>query len=127
MDHSELEALKEAQVPGYGGGSQQNTQASKAQAQQNEEERQSLLARILDQDARERLGRIAMVKSDLARGVEDMLIHMAKMNQIRKKVTEDELKDMLEEISNKNRQETKIIVSRKEFDDSDDEEEEYDF
>ncbi|KAJ1668848.1 hypothetical protein IW140_000086 [Coemansia sp. RSA 1813] len=124
MDPSELEALKAKQISGYGGN--QDTQASNAQAQQNEEERQSLLARILDQDARERLGRIAMVKSDLARSVEDMLIRMAKMNQIRKKVTEDELKDMLEEISNKNRQETKIIVNRKEFDDSD-EEEEYDF
>ncbi|KAJ2397850.1 hypothetical protein GGI23_003394 [Coemansia sp. RSA 2559] len=126
MDPSELEALKANQMPGYGGANQ-DTQAAKAQAHQNEEERQSLLARILDQDARERLGRIAMVKSDLARSVEDMLIRMAKMNQIRKKVTEDELKDMLEEISNKNRQETKIIVSRKEFDDSDDDEEEYDF
>ncbi|KAJ2664674.1 hypothetical protein IWW48_000619 [Coemansia sp. RSA 1200] len=123
MDPSELDALKSGQMSS----DTQDKQQANAQTQRNEEERQTLLAQILEPDARERLGRIALVKGELARGVEDMLIRMARMNQIRKKVTEDELKDMLEDISTKNRQETKIIVSRKEFDDSDDDEEEYDF
>ncbi|KAI9503245.1 PDCD5-related protein, partial [Coemansia spiralis] len=113
---SELEALKAKQRGSSG------DQDGDSANSNREEERQTLLAQILDRDARERLGRIALVKKELARHVEDMLIQMARMNKIRNKVTEDELKDLLEQISTKNSQETKIIVSRKEFDDSDEEE-----
>lgn len=82
-----------------------------------------MLAQILHPNARERLGRIALVKEERARAIEDMLIRMARSGQIKNKVTEDELKGMLEEINTQNHKETQITYSRKDTLDSDDDEE----
>jgi programmed cell death protein 5 len=54
------------------------------------------------------VGRIQMVKADKARAVEDLLIRMAQTNQLRSKVTENQLIDLLGQI---NRQESSATSS----------------
>ncbi|KAI8970458.1 PDCD5-related protein [Mycotypha africana] len=104
---------------GRTGGSQEDAEKK----QQMEEMRHNMLYQILDTNARERLGRIQMVKADKARAVEDLLIRMAQTNQLRGKVTEQQLIDLLGQI---NQQETtstqtRIVYNRRHYDDSDDE------
>ncbi|KAJ2712543.1 hypothetical protein H4R19_002701, partial [Coemansia spiralis] len=93
---------------------------------EREEARQQNLERILTKDARQRLTGMALVKEDHVRAVEDLLLRMAASRQIVRPVTDDELKSLLKEISEKEQEQTKIVFSRKESIDSD-EESEYDF
>lgn len=58
-----------------------------------------MLAQILSPEARERLARIRIVKEDKARGVEEMLIRMAQTGQIRGKVSEAALIDILGQVN----------------------------
>ena len=59
------------------------------------------------------VGRIQMVKADKARAVEDLLIRMAQSNQLRAKVTEKQLIDLLGQISQQDSSsnQTRIVVS----------------
>jgi programmed cell death protein 5 len=77
-----------------------------------------MLAQILKR-ARELLARISIVKSDKARGVEYMIIRMAQSGQIRGKVTEQQLIDMLGPISEQHTAKPKITYNRRRMDDSD--------
>ncbi|KAJ2039212.1 hypothetical protein H4S04_008171 [Coemansia sp. S16] len=127
MDGSDLEAIK-AQLGGVGGGSGASGKGKgdNGEMSKQEEQRQTMLTQILTPDALLRLRQMAIVKQEKVRGVEDMLIRMARMNQIREKVTEDKLKEMLVQISVEHDKETTIVYSRKGYDDSDDDVE-YDF
>ncbi|RUP44622.1 PDCD5-related protein [Jimgerdemannia flammicorona] len=110
-------------IPG-GGGSSKEDEEKKGQM---EEMRRTMLIQILDNTARERLSRIQMVKADKARAVEDLLIRMAQGGQLRQKINEAQLIDLLGQINEqeKGAKETKIVYNRRRFDD-DEEEEEYD-
>lgn len=59
------------------------------------------------------VGRIQMVKADKARAVEDLLIRMAQSNQLRSKVTEKQLIDLLGQINQQDSSstQTRIVVS----------------
>ncbi|PVZ98605.1 hypothetical protein BB558_005384 [Smittium angustum] len=89
----------------------------------NNESDQAAIQKNEAREEMERLGRIALVKAEKAKQVGDMLIQMASRGQIARKVTEDELKDLLEKITGSNNQ-TKIVYNRKNIDSSD--EDEYD-
>jgi programmed cell death protein 5 len=56
-----------------------------------------------------------MVKADKARAVEDMLLRMAQSNQLRSKVTEKQLIDLLGQINQQESSatQTRIVVSLK--------------
>ncbi|KAJ2754243.1 hypothetical protein GGH94_002089 [Coemansia aciculifera] len=127
MDGSDLEAIK-AQLGGVGGGSGANDKGKNdnGEMSKQEEQRQTMLTQILTPDAMLRLRQMSIVKQDKVRGVEDMLIRMARMNQIRERVTEERLKEMLMQINAEHDKETQIVYSRKGYDDSDDDVE-YDF
>lgn len=58
------------------------------------------------------VGRIQMVKADKARAVEDLLIRMAQSNQLRSKVTEKQLIDLLGQMNQQdsNTNQTRIVV-----------------
>ncbi|KNE68427.1 hypothetical protein AMAG_13081 [Allomyces macrogynus ATCC 38327] len=84
-----------------------------------EEMRKTMLMSVLDNDARERLARIAIVKPQNARAVEDMVLRMAQTGQLRGKVDEDQLIDLLGNIS-ESKQSTKIVYNRRKALDSDD-------
>ncbi|KAI8336370.1 PDCD5-related protein [Chlamydoabsidia padenii] len=90
---------------------------------QMEEMRRTMLFQILDNSARERLSRIQMVKPDKARAVEDLLIRMAQSNQLRNKVSEPQLIDLLGQINQQESGSTqnRVVFSRRRFDDDSDE------
>ncbi|AQK91910.1 double-stranded DNA-binding family protein [Zea mays] len=95
MADPELEAIRKRRMEelmakhGGGGANQQNASQQKAQEdakQEAEERRQMMLAQILSSEARERISRIALVKPDKARGVEDVLLRAAQTGGISEKV-----------------------------------------
>jgi len=78
------------------------------------EARQSILSQILSPDAADRLGRIRLVKESRATDVENRLIMLARSGQLRQKVTEEQLKDILSAVSEQVKEgEKKITVSRR--------------
>ncbi|TVY57563.1 Uncharacterized protein LCER1_G000846 [Lachnellula cervina] len=85
------------------------------------EARQSILSQILEPEAADRLGRIRMVKESRAADVENRLITLARSGQLRAKVTEEQLKELLNAVAEK-KEEEKIVVSRRKagWDDDDD-------
>ncbi|EFA77623.1 hypothetical protein PPL_12230 [Heterostelium album PN500] len=93
-------------------------QRAEQQRRENEEKRKHILAQILTPAARERLSRIAMVKADKARQVEDMIINAAQTGRLQEKVDEPKLISLLEQISEKATK-TNIIMKRRTIDDDD--------
>jgi len=72
--------------------------AAKAQkAAQEEQIRREILATVLDQDARERLNRIALVNPQLSNRVELIIVRMAQSGQLRGRVTEAQLISLLDQ------------------------------
>lgn len=95
------------------------TQSTLRQQQQTEA-RQHILNQILHPEAQDRLGRIRLVKEERAADVENRLITLAQTGQLKQKVTEAQLKDLLNAMAD-NKEEEKIVVSRrKAWDDDDD-------
>jgi programmed cell death protein 5 len=80
------------------------------------EARSSILSQILLPDAADRLGRIRLVKESRATEVENRLIMLAKSGQLRSRVNEDQLKNLLTAEAESDRGEgigEKILVSRR--------------
>ncbi|CAI2192805.1 15912_t:CDS:2 [Funneliformis geosporum] len=130
MDDSELQAIRQARLRELhaqhtAGGSSKPTEEDGEQKRQKEETRQAMLTQILENQARERLARISMVKADKARAVEDLLIRMVQAGQLRGKVSEPQLIELLEQINQQQKPETKIVFNRRKFDDED--EDDYNF
>lgn len=88
--------------------------------QQQDEARRNILNQILHPEAADRLGRIRLVKEQRATDVENRLIMLAQTGQLRQKVTEAQLKDLLNAVA-ENKEQEKIVVSRRKgWDDDDD-------
>ncbi|CAM0135658.1 hypothetical protein VKS41_005310 [Umbelopsis sp. WA50703] len=135
MDDDELQAIRArrlAELQGQQGGSSgspsrnasgsANSKENEQQKSDMEEARRTMLVQILDNDARERLARINMVKADKARAVEDLLIRMAQSGQLRSKVSEKQLIDLLGQLNQQDAgaSQTKIVYNRRRFDDDSD-------
>lgn len=87
---------------------------------QQDDARQHMINQILHPEAADRLGRIRLVKPDRAADVENRLIALAQSGQIRQKITEAQLKDLLNAMA-ENKEEDKIVVNRrKAWDDEED-------
>ncbi|EMR67519.1 putative dsdna-binding protein pdcd5 protein [Eutypa lata UCREL1] len=85
------------------------------------EARKSILNQILQPEAADRLGRIRLVKEQRATDVENRLIMLARTGQLRQKVTEDQLKELLNAVAESSQHEDKIVVDRRKgWDDDDD-------
>ena len=126
--------------------SAEEQQQQQEQQQAAEEQRSSMLAALLQPAARERresrgashapgeglagrkparrrlpclpaVARIALVKPEKARGVEDIIIHAAKRGQIQEKVSEDRLIELLEQVNERTQQKAKVTFQRRAFDD----------
>ncbi|KAF3508796.1 hypothetical protein F2Q69_00008364, partial [Brassica cretica] len=92
-------------------GSQQNPDQERAQEdakREADERRQMMLSQILSSQARERIARIALVKPEKARGVEDVILRAAQMGQIVEKVSEERLITLLEQINSQTTKQTKV-------------------
>ena len=96
----------------------------KEQQQQREAEaRASLLAQILDASAADRLSRIRLVNASHATSVEDQLMMLARTGQLRQRVTEEQLKELLGAVAEQKRERDrvgKVVVSRRKGADDDD-------
>ncbi|KAF7541852.1 hypothetical protein G7054_g362 [Neopestalotiopsis clavispora] len=103
---------------GGGGGQGQNPESQK---QAESEARSHILNQILHPEAADRLGRIRLVREDRATDVENRLIMLARSGQLREKVTENQLKELLEAVSESSREKEKIVVTRRKgWEDEDD-------
>jgi len=79
-----------------------------------------MLNQILEPDAADRLGRIRLVKEERATQVENQLIMMAQTGQIRQKVTEEQLKGLLNSVAESKEEEKIVVARRKGWADDDD-------
>ena len=80
---------------------------------QEAEARQSILNQILHPEAADRLGRIRLVKEERANDVENRLIMLARTGQLRQKVTEAQLKELLNAVADNKEEEAAEPVAKK--------------
>jgi len=78
---------------GYG-----NDKEGDAKRAQEEQMRRDLLATVLDTAARERLSRIALVSPARSKQIETILLRMAQSGQLKNRVTEEQLIDLLNQM-----------------------------
>ncbi|KAF5381096.1 hypothetical protein D9615_003864 [Tricholomella constricta] len=71
---------------------------SEAKRAQEEQMRRDLMSTVLDLAARERLSRIALVSPDRSKQIEGILSRMVQSGQLRGKVTENQLIELLEQM-----------------------------
>ncbi|KAF1841398.1 DNA-binding TFAR19-related protein [Cucurbitaria berberidis CBS 394.84] len=121
MSDEDLEQIRRARLQqlqqqggGGGGGGGQGGEGSEQESKQEADQRNSILAQILTPDAADRLGRIRLVKESRATDIENRLIMLARTGQIRQKVSEEQLKEILGAVAEQNeKEESKIIVNRR--------------
>ena len=77
------------------------------------EARNSILSQILDPDAADRLGRIRLVKASRADDVENRLVTLARSGQLRSRITEAQLKDILTSVNEQQQEAEKFTVQRR--------------
>ncbi|KAF2643123.1 DNA-binding TFAR19-related protein [Massarina eburnea CBS 473.64] len=112
-----LQQLRQQQGGGGGGsggeGSEQEARQTNCR-QQEAAQRASILTQILTPEAADRLGRIRLVKESRAADIENRLIMLARTQQLRSKVTEEQLKELLGAVAEQQeKEETKIVVNRR--------------
>lgn len=78
-----------------------------------------MLTQLCTPQARERLNRIAIVKPDKVRQIEDSLLQAAMRGQIRSKITEDAVINMLEQTTAASSTSIKILRRKPNFDSED--------
>lgn len=87
-----------------------------------------MLKQVLTPEASERLANVALVKQDKARQVENYLVNAAQTGKLGGKVTEDQLKDLLTQVTEQSR--PKVVITRRRntaFDDDDDDDDDDDW
>ncbi|KAF2773817.1 DNA-binding TFAR19-related protein [Teratosphaeria nubilosa] len=117
MADSDLEAIRQARKQELqqqqGGGNISGGGDGEDRKNREAEVRQSILSQILDPAAADRLGRIRLVKASRAEDVENRLIMLARSGQLRSRVTEDQLKDILNAVSEQQQEAEKVTVQRR--------------
>lgn len=131
MADAELEEIRRARLaqlqqqqggaPRGGGPDNQEEQRKQAET----ERRSAILSQILEPEAADRLGRIRLVKESRAMDIENRLIMLAQTGQLRQKVNEDQLKQLLNAVAEnqrKDEEEHKVVFNRRKggWDDDDD-------
>ncbi|KAK3690998.1 hypothetical protein LTR37_018900 [Vermiconidia calcicola] len=115
MADSDLEAIRQARMQELqsqsGGG--KDGQKEEEQRNREAEARASILSQILEPDAADRLGRIRLVKASRAEDVENRLITLARSGQLRSRLTEPQLKDILNAMSEQEQEAERITVQRR--------------
>ncbi|KAF8654244.1 hypothetical protein AX16_003765 [Volvariella volvacea WC 439] len=93
-----------------------NEQDEAAKAQE-EQMRRDMMATVLDSAARERLSRIALVSPERSSQIEAMILRMAQSGQLKNRVTEQQLIDLLDQLEDarekKTAQKSTIVYHRR--------------
>ncbi|KAK3691497.1 hypothetical protein LTR37_018635 [Vermiconidia calcicola] len=115
MADSDLEAIRQARMQELQSQSAGGKDGQKEEEQRNREAeaRASILSQILEPDAADRLGRIRLVKASRAEDVENRLITLARSGQLRSRLTEPQLKDILNAMSEQEQEAERITVQRR--------------
>lgn len=83
-----------------------------------------MLKSILTPEAKERLNRVAIVKPENARAVEDHIIRLARSGKLQEQVSDGTLIRLLEQVGNMEAEakgaSKKVVIQRKRRDDDDD-------
>ncbi|KAK8870380.1 Programmed cell death protein 5 [Tritrichomonas musculus] len=80
---------------------QNKQEDQKEKEAQKEAQRQQILDSLLGTEAKERLGRVRLVKPEKARRVEDAIIMMAQQQRLSGTIPDEQVKQMLESLSDK--------------------------
>ncbi|EIW66180.1 hypothetical protein M231_00864 [Tremella mesenterica] len=88
-----------SQPQGVPSGQGPSTEEKEAKERQMGEMKRGMIAAMLESEARERLSRIALTRPELAAQVEDLLIRMGQSGQIRGKVNDENLKGLLQQVT----------------------------
>ncbi|KAF5379924.1 hypothetical protein D9757_007211 [Collybiopsis confluens] len=89
--------MDQNQTPDGAQGTQKAAEEAERRAQE-EELRRNMMATVLDNGARERLSRISLVSPERSRQIETILLRMAQSGQLRGRVTEDQLIELLDQV-----------------------------
>ncbi|KAJ7273130.1 PDCD5-related protein [Mycena rebaudengoi] len=87
-----------AAAPGQQQQQQQGGEDEAAKRAQEEQMRRDVMATVLDTAARERLSRIALVSPARSQQIEGILMRMVQSGQLRGRVSENQLIDLLEQM-----------------------------
>ena len=82
------------------------------QRKQHEEQRKAILRTVLTTEARERLGRIKVARPEIAENIENQLITLAQSGRLKTKITDKQLRELLQQILPKKRD---IKITKKGF------------
>lgn len=116
MDDAELNAIRSARLAELQKNSGQSGSPSGSGADsQKDQVKTSMLAQILEPQARERLSRVRIVRSDRADAVEQYLIKLASTGSLQRKIGENELVEILDSLSRDEKKQTqsKIVFNRR--------------
>lgn len=123
MADPELEAIRQRRMQELmaqrSAGNPDQQKAQEDAKREADERRQLMLNQFLTSEARERVARIALVKPEKAKGVEDIILRAAQMGQIVEKVSEQKLIELLEQINTQTSKQTKVTIQRRRFEDDD--------
>ncbi|CAG9465628.1 unnamed protein product [Pedinophyceae sp. YPF-701] len=94
----QLSSEQMQQIMGAQGQSGEQEEQKRQAEEEAEAQRQTMLAAVLDASAKERLSRIAIVKPDKAKAVENMVLGAAQRGALRGKVSDEQIVDLLQKV-----------------------------
>ncbi|KAL1747523.1 PDCD5-related protein [Schizophyllum fasciatum] len=111
-----------SQIPQGAPAKGENAEEEAAKRAQEEQMRRDLMATVLEPAARERLSRISLVSPERSRQIEAILVRLVQSGQIRGRISENQLIDLLDQMENAGGQKpaaksTIVYQRRKDFDD----------
>ncbi|KAL6434009.1 programmed cell death protein 5 [Cataglyphis hispanica] len=117
MSDPELESLRQQRLmqlqSQYKGNNVDNKQAMEERMQRMEEMKHTILAQVLDQSARARLNTLCLGKPEKGRMVEEMILNMAKNQQLPGKLGEEQLITLLESLNQQTQRKTTVKFDRR--------------
>lgn len=78
-----------------------------------EAQKQEILRKILTPEARNRLNNVKLVRPELAALIENQLIMLAQSGKIEEQITDEQLRELLAEITTRTRREYNIKIKEK--------------
>lgn len=79
-----------------------------------EAQKQEILRKILTPEARNRLNNVKLVRPEIAQLIEEQLILLAQSGRIAEPLTDEQLREILEDIYSRSRKDYKIKIREKE-------------
>ncbi|TKR62576.1 hypothetical protein L596_026510 [Steinernema carpocapsae] len=100
-------------MPGAGNQNPEAQAKARQAAEQQEEMKNTILSQCLQQDAMSRLSNLAAAKPQKAQMVENMIIQMARRGQIAGKMSDAQLKQLLDRFSEQTQRTTTVKFDRR--------------